>query len=61
VVFIGIDMDQSKIVSELDHCLLIEEEIKQDWEVFSDLFPQAVAELADAFLEGVINFIQLYC
>lgn len=31
VVFIGIDMDQHGIVTELDRCLLTEEEMKQDW------------------------------
>lgn len=39
LVFIGIDMDQQQITSDLNHCLLTEQEYKQDWTSFSDPLP----------------------
>jgi G3E family GTPase len=39
LVFIGIDMDQQQISSDLNHCLLTEQEYKQDWTSFSDPLP----------------------
>lgn len=39
LVFIGIDMDQKQITSDLNHCLLTEQEYTQDWTSFSDPLP----------------------
>lgn len=39
LVFIGIDMDQQQITSDLNHCLLTEHEYAQDWTSFSDPLP----------------------
>jgi G3E family GTPase len=39
LVFIGIDMDQQQITSDLNHCLLTEQEYTQDWTSFSDPLP----------------------
>ncbi|RXZ80767.1 GTP-binding protein [Paenibacillaceae bacterium] len=46
IVFIGISLDRNQIVSELDNCLLTEEEMGRDWAAFPDPFPQLAAELA---------------
>ncbi|ANU22086.1 GTP-binding protein [Planococcus donghaensis] len=40
LVLIGIDMDQSSIVKELDLCLLTDEEKEQDWTKFNDPLPK---------------------
>ncbi|WP_274651318.1 GTP-binding protein [Paenibacillus humicola] len=45
VVFIGIGMDVLRIAAELDACLLTEEEMKMDWSVFPDEFPNLAAEV----------------
>lgn len=39
LVLIGIDMDQTAIVQELDRCLLTDEETEQDWTTFHDPLP----------------------
>ncbi|WP_338448410.1 GTP-binding protein [Niallia oryzisoli] len=39
LVFIGVDMDQKEIESELDQCLLTDEEMEMDWAQFEDKFP----------------------
>ncbi|MFC4802016.1 GTP-binding protein [Neobacillus sp. GCM10023253] len=39
LVFIGVNMNRDEIESSLDQCLLTEEEIKMDWEVFNDPLP----------------------
>ncbi|GGG13301.1 GTP-binding protein [Paenibacillus abyssi] len=44
IVFIGIDMDREHIVTELDACLLTEEEMKLDWSLFTDDLPNMPAE-----------------
>ncbi|SFK74006.1 GTPase, G3E family [Paenibacillus sp. 1_12] len=42
VVFIGIEMDRTQIVSSLDACLLTEEEMHFDWNRFGDALPNIV-------------------
>ncbi|WP_138753042.1 GTP-binding protein [Paenibacillus sinopodophylli] len=44
VVFIGIEMDRSKLVDSLDRCLLSDGELELDWDEFSDDFPNAASE-----------------
>jgi len=44
LVFIGIDMDRSRLISTLDACLLSDEEMNQDWTRFPDELPNAPAE-----------------
>lgn len=45
IVFIGIEMDQQQITTNLDSCLLTDEEMKMDWTTFNDPLPQfTVAE-----------------
>lgn len=45
IVFIGIEINQQQIVSDLDHCLLTDEEMKMDRTIFNDSLPQfTVAE-----------------
>ncbi|QUG43138.1 GTP-binding protein [Psychrobacillus sp. INOP01] len=39
LVFIGIEMDQLQITSDLNHCLLTEHEYAQDWTSFTDPLP----------------------
>lgn len=39
VVFIGIEMNQTEIVKELDACLLTDAEMDQDWNLFMDELP----------------------
>ncbi|MFK7692561.1 GTP-binding protein [Paenibacillus sp. HJGM_3] len=39
IVFIGIDLEPDKMISELDACLLSDEEMKQDWTQFRDELP----------------------
>lgn len=39
IVFIGLDLDRSAISSELDQCLLTDEEMEMDWSKFTDEFP----------------------
>lgn len=49
LVFIGIDLNRDEIVSSLDECLLTEDEMKTDWNRFTDVFPNMeTGELADA-------------
>lgn len=40
LVLIGIDLDQSSVVKELDLCLLTDEEKEQDWTTFYDPLPK---------------------
>ncbi|MBN2979988.1 MULTISPECIES: GTP-binding protein [Cohnella] len=46
VVFIGIGLDRGTIESELDGCLLTEDELAGNWSVLKDPFPGMQAELA---------------
>ncbi|WP_280770942.1 GTP-binding protein [Salipaludibacillus daqingensis] len=39
LVFIGTDMDKAQIISELNNCLLTDEEMKTDWTKMTDPFP----------------------
>lgn len=39
IVFIGLDLDRPAISSELDQCLLTDEEMEMDWNEFADEFP----------------------
>ena len=39
IVFIGLDLDRLVICSELDQCLLTENELIMDWNLFQDEFP----------------------
>ncbi|WP_026691676.1 GTP-binding protein [Alteribacter aurantiacus] len=39
LVFIGIDMDKENVSHSLDACLLTDEEMKQDWAMFTDPLP----------------------
>ncbi len=39
LVFIGIEMDQDTLISQLDACLLTDEEMNADWTSFNDPFP----------------------
>ena len=40
LVFIGIDMNEAEIIKTLDHCLLTNEEMNQDWATFKDPLPK---------------------
>ncbi|MCM2977009.1 GTP-binding protein [Priestia aryabhattai] len=40
LVFIGIDMNKAEIIETLDHCLLTNEEMNQDWATFKDPLPK---------------------
>jgi G3E family GTPase len=42
MVWIGLDMDREEIESELDACLLTDEEMQSDWTKFSDPLPPFV-------------------
>ena len=42
MVWIGLDMDREEIESELDACLLTDEEMQSDWTEFSDPLPPFV-------------------
>ncbi|MGG0188133.1 GTP-binding protein [Bacillus rhizoplanae] len=39
LVFIGIDMNREEIEQSLDHCLLTEQEMYEDWDTFHDPIP----------------------
>jgi G3E family GTPase len=39
LVMIGIDMNREEVESSLDHCLLTDEEMNQDWSTFVDPLP----------------------
>ncbi|WP_413300949.1 GTP-binding protein [Bacillus sp. 1P10SD] len=39
LVLIGIDMNREEIEASLDQCLLTDEEMKMDWQVFNDPLP----------------------
>ncbi|MEI4830630.1 GTP-binding protein [Bacillus sp. FJAT-53711] len=39
LVFIGIDMNREEIEQSLDHCLLTEKEMYEDWDMFHDPIP----------------------
>lgn len=43
IVFIGIDMDKPEIIASLDDCLLTEQEMSQDWSLFSDKLPNVTS------------------
>ncbi|NMM51641.1 GTP-binding protein [Paenibacillus aquistagni] len=45
IVFIGIEMNREEIITSLDACLLVEEEMGQDWTVFVDEFPNITEEM----------------
>lgn len=40
LVFIGIEMNITQIIQDLDGCLLNDDEMKQDWSTFNDPLPQ---------------------
>ncbi|MBY0005287.1 GTP-binding protein [Priestia aryabhattai] len=40
LVLIGIDMNKAEIIETLDHCLLTNEEMNQDWATFKDPLPK---------------------
>ncbi|MGC3789103.1 GTP-binding protein [Priestia aryabhattai] len=40
LVLIGIDMNEAEIIETLDHCLLTNEEMNQDWATFKDPLPK---------------------
>ncbi|MFS0788110.1 GTP-binding protein [Shouchella sp. 1P09AA] len=44
IVLIGIDMDKEQITSELEACLLTEEEYHQDWQGLPDLFDWVIEQ-----------------
>ncbi|MGG2092710.1 GTP-binding protein [Bacillus sp. S13(2024)] len=43
LVFIGIDMNKEEIEQSLDHCLLTEKEMYEDWDMFHDPIPSFTA------------------
>lgn len=43
IVFIGIGFDRSRLIGELDECLLTEREMARDWTEFPDRFPNISA------------------
>ncbi|KYG91292.1 GTP-binding protein [Metasolibacillus sp. FSL H7-0170] len=45
IVFIGIDLDASKITQQLDECLLTDNEMQQNWLQFIDPLPPFVASI----------------
>ncbi|EKN70086.1 CobW/P47K subfamily GTPase [Neobacillus bataviensis LMG 21833] len=47
LVLIGIDMNHGDIERSLDHCLLTDEDLLQDWSLFNDPLP--------VFTEAAIN------
>lgn len=50
IVFIGLDLDRSAISSELDRCLLTEDELIMDWNLFHDEFPnQSDVQMEEQF------------
>ncbi|MGO4543483.1 GTP-binding protein [Paenibacillus sp. 2TAB23] len=50
VVFIGIEMDRTKLVDSLDSCLLSDGELDQDWDSFQDDFPNAATEQMESLV-----------
>ncbi len=44
VVFIGIEMNRTKLIDSLDSCLLSDSELTLDWSEFPDDFPNASNE-----------------
>jgi G3E family GTPase len=44
VVFIGIEMNRSKLIDSLDSCLLSDGELEANWDEFPDEFPNASSE-----------------
>ncbi|CAM4470174.1 G3E family GTPase [Paenibacillus endophyticus] len=50
VVFIGIEMDRTKLVDSLDSCLLSDGELELDWDSFQDDFPNAATEQLESLL-----------
>ncbi|OMF38674.1 cobalamin biosynthesis protein CobW [Paenibacillus sp. FSL H8-0548] len=50
VVFIGIEMNRTKLIDSLDSCLLSDGELLQDWNDFTDEFPNAMDEQLETTL-----------
>ncbi|MDF2964069.1 MAG: cobalamin synthesis protein CobW [Paenibacillus sp.] len=48
IVFIGIEMDRTQIMADLDSCLLTDEEWTQDWKHFQDELPNLSPEQSEA-------------
>jgi G3E family GTPase len=44
LVLIGVEMNQAEITEQLDACLLTEEEMQGDWQVFADPLPHWESE-----------------
>jgi len=42
IVFIGMSMNRPELMNDLDACLLTDEEMNLDWEIFPDGFPNQV-------------------
>lgn len=40
LVFIGLEMNEEEVISTLDHCLLTDAEMQQDWSTFCDPLPK---------------------
>lgn len=40
LVFIGLEMNEEEVISTLDHCLLTDAEMQQDWSAFCDPIPK---------------------
>lgn len=51
LVFIGIELDRTKLVHSLDQCLLTEDELRSDWTQFIDEFP----DLSGVQLESIMG------
>ncbi|MDF2725402.1 MAG: cobalamin biosynthesis protein CobW [Paenibacillus sp.] len=49
IVFIGIDLEPTAIIAELDDCLLNDDEMKLDWTQFQDGLPNVNAEQMEMF------------
>lgn len=48
VVFIGVDIDRNAIELSLDACLLTDDEMQENWNLFIDMFPNSIMELEEA-------------
>ncbi|MCF2938628.1 GTP-binding protein [Paenibacillus alkaliterrae] len=48
VVFIGIEMNRTKLIDSLDSCLLTDGELNMEWNEFPDKFPNASDEQLEA-------------
>lgn len=51
VVFIGIELNRAGLTDSLDKCLLSDEEMKQDWGILQDQFPNAIDEQMESTIQ----------